>query len=89
MARIRWSPLVQAALAAAALLPFLPATAQVTPGSSGASTSSSAVQSLSTTTTFSRDQTLVISSSNTSINGSTGQATSVTPTTAFLASIGA
>jgi hypothetical protein len=66
MARIRWSPLVQAALAAAALLPFLPATAQVTPGSSGATTSSS-------------DQTLVISGSNTSINGSTGQATSPEP----------
>lgn len=74
MARIRWSPLVQAALAAAALLPSFAATAQVTPGSSGATTSSSAVQSLSTTTTttttFSRDQTFVISGSNTSINGS-------------------
>lgn len=74
MDRIRCFPLAHAALAAAALLPSLAATGQVTPGSSGATTSSSSVQSLSTsittTTTFSRDQTFVISGSNTNTNGS-------------------
>ncbi|MCS5690755.1 hypothetical protein NZK33_02000 [Cyanobium sp. FGCU-6] len=60
-------------LAAALLLTPLASRAQVAPGSSGATTSSSTVESLSTTTTntltFSRDQTFVLSGSNINING--------------------
>lgn len=60
-------------LSATLLLTSLAARAQVTPGSSGATTSSSVVESLSTTTTntltFSRDQTFVLSGSNINVNG--------------------
>lgn len=49
------------------------ASAQVVPGSSGATTSTTSVESLSQTTsttiTFSRDQTFVISGSNVDLNG--------------------